>query len=390
MRILYHHRTLGDGAEGIHINQVVNAFRCLGHDVRVVALVGEQPHSGNDTALPRAQRQWSTVGSLLPGVLYELAEIGYNLIGRRKIQRAIRDFKPDFVYDRYNSFSSAAVEAARKCGIPVFVEVNAPVAYERVAYERRRLRLKRLAAWYERRICNRADHVFAVSTPLKDFLIHERSVPESNITVLPNGADPTEFDPSRSTNGLKQRLGIGGKTVIGFVGILRPWHGVELLLEAFQTLAKRWPSIHLLIVGDGTIEQSIKNQVQLLGLSSSVTFTGRVAHSDVVDYIAAMDIAISPRATFYASPMKILEYMAMAVATVAPDMANIRDIICNGENGLLFQPDDCGSMVEAIETLLTSPEFSERIRKNARLTIESRRNWMSIARDILERASTCR
>ncbi len=46
-----------------------------------------------------------------------------------------------------------------------------------------------------------------------------------------------------------------------------------------------------------------------------------------------MDIAVSPRATFYASPMKILEYMAMGIATVAPDMVNIHDIIVNGENG---------------------------------------------------------
>ncbi len=145
------------------------------------------------------------------------------------VREAIREFKPDLVYDRYNTFCTAAVDAARSAGIPVFVEINAPLAYERTAYERRTLRLNRLAKWYESRICNRANHLFAVSTPLKEFLVSEHGIPYSRITVIPNGANPQRFSPAKDGEQFKVDLGFSGKTVIGFVGILRPWHGVDLL-----------------------------------------------------------------------------------------------------------------------------------------------------------------
>src|SRR5262245_44308741 len=91
MRILYHHRTLADGAEGIHIREMIRAFRGLGHDVRVVALVGER----GDIASPsRKTSRWSRVRAWLPHSAYELAELGYNVIGGRSVARAIIDFQP--------------------------------------------------------------------------------------------------------------------------------------------------------------------------------------------------------------------------------------------------------------------------------------------------------
>src|SRR5271168_3787940 len=106
MRILYHHRTAGDGAEGIHIREMVSAFRSLGHEVRVVALVGDP----TGDASPKANR-WSAISRLMPKGVYELAELGYNIVGRRATARAIREFKPHFVYDRYNSYTTCAVAA---------------------------------------------------------------------------------------------------------------------------------------------------------------------------------------------------------------------------------------------------------------------------------------
>lgn len=383
MRILYHHRTLGDGAEGIHINEMIRAFRNLGCEVRVVALVGDQTNQKTAIDSAKPQKRWSMLGRLMPGIAYELAELGYNVVGRRAMDRAIGEFQPDLIYDRYNSFSTAAVDAANNAKIPVFLEVNAPVAFERTAYERRPLRLSRLAQRFERRICNVADHVIAVSTPLKQFLMAERGVTESRITVIPNGVDPEKFKPLLIREGIKKRLGIENKTVIGFVGILRPWHGLEFLLEAFQSLVTQQDSIHLLIVGDGTIEPSLKQRVSELGLDGSVTFTGRVPHDDMNQYLAAIDIAISPRATFYASPMKILEYMAMGIPTVAPDMANIRDLISDGENGLLFEPENQLSLKKALGELLKSKELVTRIGRMARNSIVNKRNWNDIAQEII-------
>ena len=287
----------------------------------------------------------------MPRGIYELAELGYNFVGRRTIARAIREFQPHFVYDRYNSYTTCAVAAGRRAGLPVVLEVNAPVAWERIAYENRRLAFPRLAQWFERTACNLADHVFAVSTPLKEFLVSQRQVPAEKITVLPNGANPETFDPHCDGQAVRRRYGIGERTVIGFVGILRPWHGIEMLLKAFSQLIERDPRVHLLLLGDGPSQAALTAMAHDLKLDDRVTFAGRVGHADVSSHIAAMDIAVSPQATFYASPMKILEYMAIGRPTVAPRMPNILDILEDGKDCCLFEPGNATSLAEALVTM---------------------------------------
>lgn len=388
LRILYHHRTLGDGAEGIHIRELVNAFRDLGHTVQVVALVGEcDPTPNSDVRHSQQESRWSNLSSLLPGVIYEFAEIGYNIVGRRNIQNAIRRFKPDLIYDRYNSYSTAAVSVGRKFDIPVFVEVNAPLAYERRVYEGRRLHLSRLARRYESFICNSANHVFAVSTPLKEFLISEYTVPVQRITVLPNGADLNKFDHQVSGETIRKKFEITNKKIVGFVGILRPWHGLDMLLRVFRVIVSNMPDAHLMIVGDGPMESELKAQAKAIGLTDNVTFTGRIGHDEMSHHIAAMDIAVSPSTTFYASPMKILEYMAMGIATVAPDTPNIRDLITEDVDGKLFLNEDENALRVALQSLLENSADAKRLGENARHKVETRLCWSHVAQVVIDRAT---
>ena len=385
MRILYHHRTLGDGAEGIHIKEMVAAFRELGHDVRVVALAGE---SGNGKAvLSTKQRSWTWLTRLMPGHVYELAEIAYNFVGRRNILREVKRFKPDLIYDRYNSYCTAALEAGRKARVPVVLEVNAPIAYERNVYEKLKLKYPGLASRYEERICSGADHVFAVSTPLRDFLVEKRNVAERNVTVLPNGANPEKFDPNFNADPFRRELGVSDKFVIGFVGILRQWHGVELLLQVFANLNQRHSDLHLVLLGDGPMQDTLERLARNLGVADLVSFTGRKDHESVKNYVATMDVAVSPRATFYASPMKILEYMAMGVPTVAPNMPNIRDIVEHGEDGLLFDAENPHALEQALERLLTNRTLAHTLGTKARQKIVSQLNWERNAREVVHRAN---
>ncbi|TWU54499.1 Mannosylfructose-phosphate synthase [Rubripirellula tenax] len=394
MRILYHHRTLGDGAEGVHVAAMIAAFRQLGHQVLVVALAGEPTSNGTDSLAPDlpapqindrplSKKILSRLAGILPGVTYELAELAYNVPAKRRLRRAIRSFQPDFVYDRYNSFSTAAIDAAASENVPVCLEVNAPVALERrMAGENRPLRLEKLAIRCERRICRAADRVVVVSTPLKTFLVEQRGVSADRVSVIPNGADPIQFDPQRSGDDVRRRLGIEGRIVVGFIGILRRWHGVDLLVDGFERIELRDPLPHLLIVGDGPIEAELRELVNQKGLQDRVTFTGRIVHSQVQDYLAAFDIAVSPRATFYASPMKILESMAMGTPIVAADTENIRDLISDGHDGLLFQPEDSDSLAKAIQRLAEDRELASTLGRNSRTKVEEERNWLSIAKEV--------
>lgn len=378
MKIIYHHRTLGDGAEGIHIAEMVNAFRQLGHEVLLLG-PGVKKKTGEE---PTKKYAW--MKKIFRGPTYEMIELAYNVFGYMTLCRAIREFKPDLIYDRYVTFNYSAVAAGRKYDLPVFLEVNAPLAYERDKEPDETLYMKKLAYMIERKVCSDSARTIVVSTPLKAYLVSV-GVPENHIHILPNGVNMEKFFPRPKSSALMRELQVKNKDiVIGFVGILRPWHGIDILLEAFKDVSQDIADCKLLLVGDGPIRNDIERKINELELHGKLFITGRVPHEKVGNYVALFDIAVSPKATFYASPMKIIEYMAQAKAIVAPDMPNIRDLIRGGIDGALFQPGNVGSMAGVIRKLILDKPLREKMGQRALISVEKRLNWINNARFILQ------
>lgn len=378
MKILYHHRTLGDGAEGIHIAEMVNAFRELGHEVRIVSPIGGQTNVKNERITRLTQLKL-----LVPSAAYEILELVYNVYGYFLLRNAIREFHPNLIYDRYITFDASSILAGKRFKIPVILEVNAPLALERKKEVDEKLYLKRIAYYLEKQICANADKTVVVSTPLRDYLI-SIGVPQSKLVVLPNGVNLKKFHPEVKDSSLLKTLDISWKSkIFGFVGILRPWHGLDLLLNAFAEVSYSVTNCHLLIIGDGPVRQDLELQIKRLRLQGKVTITGRIPHEHIPRYVNLIDIAVSPMATFYASPMKILEYMALRKAVIAPDMPNIRDIIIDSQDGCLFKVGDQISLRDAMLKLAKDEFFRDQIAHEARKKVELERNWMANAEVIL-------
>jgi glycosyltransferase involved in cell wall biosynthesis len=381
MKVLYHHRTLGDGAEGIHVSSVIDALRSQGHDVRVAAVIGEKTNVSTART-----RLLTSLTRQMPRAAYELMEVAYSSAVHRTLRKQIASWRPDFIYERYTIFNVGGLAAARAAGIPFILEVNAPLAWERSNYEQ--LSFRRLASRREVEVCSGADVVIAVSTPLRDYLI-DIGVPRQRIVVLPNAADATRFAPNPSARAcIRERYSIRqDAVVIGFTGILRPWHGVEVLIRALETIRSGRAPAHALIVGDGPSLEPLKMLARDLCVSEFVTFTGRVPHELIPQYVAAFDIGISPRATFYASPMKIPEYMAAGVAVVGPRMPNIEDLITDGVDGALYEPDDVADLVQVIRRLAEDEAYRRRVGEHARASILSGRTWGHTAARIVKLAA---
>ena len=379
MRILYHHRTLGDGAEGIHIDEMVNAFEELGHEVRLIGpAVGRK-----DAGQVEKESKFELVKKIVRGPAYELSELAYNLYGYASLQKAVKDFRPHIIYDRYITFNYSAVAVGRRNNIPTFLELNAPLAYERHHEDDEKLYFKKTAYALERRISSDAFQTIVVSTPLKEYLL-SIGVPGEKIMVLPNGANFNKFHSIQKDHNLLNNLGFSSRNkVIGFTGILRPWHGIDLLLKAFRKVHELFPQTVLLLVGDGPIKKDIETQAETLGCREALIITGRVPHHMVREYISLFDIAVSPKTTFYASPMKILEYMAMSKPVLAPDTVNIQDIIEDKKSGLLFVPGDCDSLVQSLSVLIKNESFRRQVAENALNEVKWHRNWQNNAREII-------
>ena len=374
MKILYHHRTLADGAEGIHIQEMVDAFRDLGHTVEMQALAKPAARGSGHAGL------LSTVRARLPKQLFEAAALGFNAVEYRRFRAVIRRVRPDFIYKRHALFDVGTILAARAERVPLLLEVNRPYAassystFEPITFAKTAARLERVAF-------DAATVVAVVSTPLRRFVL-DQGIAGDKVLLTPNGANPVRFSADRGAGlAVRQQFHMDDSTtVVGWVGILREWHRLDILIEAIGTL----PSTRLMIIGDGPDQGRLEALAREKGIASSVVFTGRISHDEMPRYIAALDVAVaSDDRTGFASPMKILEYMAMAKPVVAPRMPNIEDLIRDGEDGVLFTPGDSHELMSTLRRLQDDRALRERLGTAARAKIERERNWQTNARDVV-------
>ncbi len=361
MRILYHHRILAADGMQVHVRELTAALERRGHSLECVA-----PQAADKPAKSGLVGRLAALRGRLPGWLAEAMELAYDRRAARDLRHAAKRFSPDILYERYNAFLSAGLRLRRATGLPFLVEVNAPLVEERKAHGG--LALERIARRMEGAVWRGADAVLPVSAALAEH-VRRAGVPDARIHVIPNGVRLAAFEDIRG-HGVRQRLRLADKVVFGFVGFVRPWHGLERVLAAFAGLGRA--DLHLLVVGDGPARPAIEARARELGLGEHLTITGVVPHADIPSYLGVFDVALQPDVTPYASPLKLFEYMAAALAVIAPDRANIREIVRHGETAYLIDPAAPGALEAAIAALAGGAELRARLGAAARAEIEAR------------------
>lgn len=342
MKILYHHRTRAGDAQGIHISEIQRAFRLRGHEVVEVALVeaGAEARADETGGSARGLAGFaSRVAGRLPLPAREAMELGYNALAYRRISRAIRQHRPDFLYERYAANTFAGLLAARRHRIPFVLEVNSPLAREKEEHDG--LFFRGITRSIERRLCSRADVTIAVTGVLARILEAD-GVPAGKVVVMPNGVRRELGSGVTPEAGLRFRRALGipeDAPVAGFVGWFRAWHGLERLIEAAASAEWRAANVHLVLAGDGPAAPALREQRDKLGLQDRVVLTGAVPRGEIEAALASFDVAVQPAVTSYACPMKILEYMAAGRAILAPGSANCRELLTDGETALLCPGD---------------------------------------------------
>lgn len=384
MKILYHHRTASKDGQAVHIEEMIEAIRSLGHEVRVVApSIGAPAEKG--AAMGRKAGWVHGLKGALPKAVYELLELGYSLLAYRQLLAAARDFKPDFIYERYNLFLLSGGMLRRKLGIPLLLEVNSPLVYERSTHSGG-LALVRLARWAEGWAWRHADQVLPVTAVLAEH-IKACQVPASRITVIPNGINEAHFVDAPGVAQAKAALGLDDKLVLGFTGFVRDWHGVDRVIRWMAT-PEAADNTFLLVVGDGPVRGELEALAQSLGISQRVRFTGVIDRHLVPQHVAAFDIALQPAVTAYASPLKLMEYLVLGKAIVAPREPNLLEVLTDGDNALLFDGNAPAGLEQALSRLGQDADLRANLGAGARATI-SRMDltWKGNARRVIGLAS---
>lgn len=365
MYILYHHRTRAEDAQGVHIGAMVSAFRVLGHTVEVVSPL-RPVDSGPAGA---AEPAFSRLARTFPPWLYETMSVAYNIRGYQRLSERIRARRPDFLYERYALNTLCGIWASRQWGIPLVLEVNAPLRREQA--ELGALAFARLARWTERWVCSNSTVTLVVTEVMRRMLVDD-GVPASQLVVMPNGVDPREFNPQVSGDLIRRRHGLSAGPVVGFVGWFRPWHGLDRLVRAMHEAGLFDRGTHLLLVGDGPARYEVERYARRHGLERHVVLTGPVSQEEVPMHIAAMDVAVQPSATPYACPMKLIEYMAMGRCVLAPCQPNICEVVRNGETGSLFDPTAPASLAACLRALIENPSERQRLGSAAAEAVHER------------------
>lgn len=378
MKILYHHRTVSKDGQDVHITELINAFREQGHEVVVVA-----PPQQQDAAFGAGGGKFDLIKKYIPRALYEILEFGYSVVAYRRLREAYLRHKPDFLYERYSLFLMAGKWLKARYGVPFILEVNAPLADERISHDG--LALHGFARWAEGSVWRAADHALPVTDKLADY-VRRAGVPEKDIQVIPNGINQTRFSADASGEAARRELGLTDKTILGFTGFIRSWHGLTRVVDAMVAMPER-DDLHFLVIGDGPARVEIEEYAAEKGLADRVTMLGLVERDRVGHYVATFDVALQPSVVEYASPLKLFEYMALGRAILAPDQGNIREVLTDGDDAILFDPDDTDAFTEAIVRLCRDEALRQRLGTAAATLIDTQEyTWAANARRVVSLA----
>ncbi|MFH2066625.1 MAG: glycosyltransferase family 4 protein [Pseudomonadota bacterium] len=387
MNILYHHRSRGEKAEGIHISEVVKALRQLGNFVYLVCPLGiGWNHPGCAEKAADSSRRRSFLSKLknnLPVLFFRLLEIGYNFFDIIRLYRVIKKIKPDFIYSRYALFTFSSVLCARLMRIPIILEVNTPYAHAWKQYDT--MYFFHLACIIEKWCLKNATHLITVTGPLKNFVSYQYQVPPAKISVMHNGVDLNVFGMEKADpESIRRKYNLPDVPTVGFIGALRKWHGIDLLIENTLRVIEECPEAQFVIVGEGELEEEYKNFVSDHNLFEKIIFTGFIPHEDVPGMIATMDIGLMPNSNAYGSPMKVFEYMAMQKPVIAPMIPTLEEIVDNGYNGILFDPSKSENLGQSIIQLLKNESLRKLMGERAQQKIINQFTWMNNGKGILE------
>lgn len=334
-----------DGHKGasVHFRELARALRVQRVDGREVALSPFMARGGPDAArgLPGLRVVGSAGGD---GVERELRTFAASAA---MLDALLESAPHDAVYERLALFGMAGLAYAKPRGLPHVVEVNAPLWEEAARY--RSLGLPGTARAAALEVLHNASLVFVVSQALAAQLA-ALGIDRDKLHVMGNGVRLDAFDGAVPA---PRPAPLRGKPVLLFVGSLKPWHGLEFLLEAFAACRTR-RELGLWIVGDGPLRETVR--AAAARFPGDVVVQGAVPHEDVPGILTAADVVVAPYgadAPEYFSPLKVVEAIAARRPLLASRTPSVIEACGDAPGVALHEPGDVLGFARALDALLS-------------------------------------
>jgi glycosyltransferase involved in cell wall biosynthesis len=295
----------------------------------------------------------------------------------REELKLLDQFRPDVVLtvSSYANFSALAASRLRRLPLVLFAE--APLEYEYRLFYPQYYRYPWLSRCLEGINVRGADQVTCISEVLKGYLMRY-DAPAAKLQVVPNGVDHRLFTPREPDPEFMARFNLKDRMVIGYIGSFEFFSGVERFLALARQIIAVHNRVVFLLVGKGRVDDAIRCGAESDGLGPYFRFVGSLPHQLIPRVLSVMDIVIGPYKEdylFYGSSMKLLEYMAAGKAILFPALGQIKEVVCDGYNGRLYEPGDAPTLARHLLELVESEALRRQLGAHARLTIENRWTW---------------
>ena len=299
-----------------------------------------------------------------------------------RFYQAVINTLPEYsiCHEHNGLFCAGAAFASKRLGVPYVLTFSADPLMERELLDRPLRGLHKTAATWEARYTYRlAETIICVSKAAKEHLINHWKICPDKIVVMPNGVDVELFHPGVDPGPIRKTLNLQDCPVVAFVGGFQPWHGLDLLIEAFSYVHREIPDARLLLVGDGRARPLVDEKIEQFELNPAAIVTGLIPIQEVPTYLSAVDVAVLPYPKLpqelWFSPLKLYEYMAAGKAIIASDAGQISEVIDDGRTGLLVEPGNVDELYEKIVELLKHPEERQALGDAARKKAVLEHSW---------------
>lgn len=279
----------------------------------------------------------------------DLIRVGLSLWCGLAVWLTTRDRRPDVIYERLATFQHlSAFHRGRRSAFRV-IEANGILSRE-TALDRKILRLQKWVGFIERRALRRANLVIAVSEPLKRELMAFAGLSSEQILVIPNGVNGQLLEVSRD---------IACPPIVGFVGSVVAWHGLDDLLRAVAELLAdpNRQEVRVEVIGDGPELDALRGLAESLGLRQAFVATGALSSSLAIQRMSRWSIGYaghraSSSESMYHSPLKLYEYAALGMSILATPSDDARRLTESGASIHVFDPGDVDALSASLREAL--------------------------------------
>lgn len=360
MRVLVIAPTPFFGDRGCHVRiyEEVRGLATLGIETRVVTYPTGRDPAG--VAITRA-RAWLDADAGLLGPSWGRTILDLSMLAI--CRRVLRDFKPHVLHVHLHEGIAIAWVLRALYGTPLVADLQGSLVSE--LSDHGVLAgdgwLTRVVGYVERWLVRRPDRI-VVSSQHGVSLLTAQGAGTATTETLPDGVDVDVFRPQPADPTLVRKLGLKGKRVVVFLGVLTAYQGVDLLLDAVPEVIRNRPDAHFLVMGYPN-ETHYRDVVRARGIAHAVTLPGRIPYEEAARWLNLGDVAVSPKQSLTEANGKLANYMACGLPVVASDTPVNREFLA--DDGIYTACGDAYSLAARLTDLVADRD--EALRRGAAL-----------------------